>query len=131
MTGIGQANFLQALGWAVLNSLWQMALLWVIYQLATGIFKIKRSSSKSSLASILLIAGFAWFIYTFVSIFTGHTTDDAIISSGIVNAAGNENLNNWLHKILPAASVIYLVLLILPLLHFFRNYRYVQIIRKY
>ncbi len=32
----GQSNFLQALGWAVLNSLWQMAFLWVIYQLFTA-----------------------------------------------------------------------------------------------
>ena len=31
-TAIG-TNFLQALGWAVLNSLWQMAFLWVIFQL--------------------------------------------------------------------------------------------------
>lgn len=137
MTGIGQANFLQALGWAVLNSLWQMALLWVIYQLITGIFstgahgKTTKPSAKSSLASIMLIAGFAWFIYTFVSIFTSHTAVDTIISSGIVNAAGNEKLNNWLHQTLPTTSILYLVLLIFPLLHFFRNYRYVQIIRRY
>ncbi len=32
----GQTNFLQSLGWAVLNSLWQMALLWVAYQVITG-----------------------------------------------------------------------------------------------
>ncbi|HKB46001.1 MAG TPA: M56 family metallopeptidase [Chitinophagaceae bacterium] len=133
---MGQTNFLQSLGWAMLNSLWQMALLWVIYQFITGIFstaalgkKIK-SSAKSSLASSLLITGFAWFIYTFVSIFTSHTANDAILSAGFVNAQGNEQLNKWLHQTLPVASLIYLILLTLPLLHFTRNYRYVNIIRS-
>jgi bla regulator protein blaR1 len=129
MTGMGQTNFLQALGWAVLNSLWQMALLWIFYQLIIGIFKPLRSSAKSSLASLLLIAGFTWFIYTFISIFTSHTTDDMIISSVLVNSEGNQQLNNWLHQTLPVASLLYLILLILPLINFARNYRYVQIIR--
>ncbi|MBK5270156.1 MAG: M56 family metallopeptidase, partial [Bacteroidia bacterium] len=132
-----QSDFLQALGWAVLNSLWQIALLWVLYQLVTGVLskviflnKPVGPATKSSLASILLIAGFGWFIYTFLSIFTNHSTDDVVISSGIINAEGNQQLNNWLHKTLPAASFLYLILLILPLLHFTRNYRYVQIIRN-
>jgi hypothetical protein len=46
MGAINQSNFLQALGWAVLNSLWQMALLWVVYQLITAVFKTVRSSQK-------------------------------------------------------------------------------------
>jgi len=40
-------------------------------------------------------------------------------------------LSNWLQQILPVASVFYLVLLIIPLSHFIRNYRYVQVIRQY
>jgi bla regulator protein blaR1 len=127
---MGQTSFLQSLGWAVLNSLWQMALLWMIYQLITGIFKTTKSSDKSSLASLLLISGFAWFIYTFISILTNHTANGTVISSAIINAEGNQQLNNWLHETLPVASVLYLVLLILPLLNFIRNYRYVHIIRN-
>ena len=59
MFGIGQSNFLQALGWAVLNSLWQMAFLWVVYQLITATFKRTGASRKSLLATILLFTGFA------------------------------------------------------------------------
>ena len=59
MNAIGQSNFLQALGWAVLNSLWQMAILWVLYQLITGIARKTNSSNKSILAAGLLIAGFS------------------------------------------------------------------------
>ncbi len=126
----GQANFLQSLGWAVFNSLWQLALLWVFYQVITGIFRNIKSSAKSSLASSLLIGGFGWFLYTFFSAFTTDTTE-ALLSSALVNAEGNQQLNEWLQQTLLAASVLYLVLLVLPLLHFVRNYRYVQVIRKY
>jgi len=126
----GQANFLQSLGWAVLNSLWQLALLWVIYQVITGIFRNAKSSLKSSLASSLLIGGFAWFIYTFLCVYINNTAK-TVISSAFVNAEPNEQVSVWLLQTLPVASVLYLVLLILPLLHFVRNYRYVKVVRKY
>ena len=131
MTGIGETNFLQALGWAVLNSLWQMAFLWIIYVLITGIHKTAKSSVKSTLATFLILAGFGWFLYTFISIFINHVSDTPFIVTGIVSAEGKEQLNSWFHQTLPIASVLYLVLLILPSLHFIRNYRYVQIIRQY
>src|SRR6266516_5478207 len=61
----GDSNFLQALGWAVLNSLWQMAFLWVIFQaiISSGISK---PSQKTRLATIFLFAGFLWFLVTFI-----------------------------------------------------------------
>ena len=127
----GQANFLQSLGWAVLNSLWQMALLWVIYQFISGIFRSAKSSFRSSLASLLLITGFALFIFTFISFYSNHSSDQAIFSSSILNPGENQQVINWLQKSLPVASVLYLVLLIVPLAHFIRNYRYVQVIRQF
>ena len=133
MFAIGQSNFLQALGWAVLNSLWQMALLWVVYQLVTAILKTTKSSLKSALATYLLFAGFAWFVFTFFVILadtssahTGYTGYSAFIT---IN--GNQEVNDWLYTMLPVASIVYLVLLVLPLLNFIRNYRYVQAIRQY
>jgi beta-lactamase regulating signal transducer with metallopeptidase domain len=130
MTG-GQSTFLQALGWAVLNSLWQMAFLWVMYQLVSGIFRKARPSQKSSLAAGLVIAGFAWFIYTFLSILNAAAPDNGAITSMVINTGNNEQVNNWLHTMLPIASLIYLILLVLPVFNFIRNYRYVQTIRHY
>ncbi|HMK25247.1 MAG TPA: M56 family metallopeptidase [Chitinophagaceae bacterium] len=127
----GQANFLQSLGWAVLNSLWQMALLWVIYQVITGLTNSSRSSFRSSLASLLLITGFALFIYTFISFYSNHSSDQAILAASFLNTEENYQLSNWLQRILPVASVFYLVMLIIPVSHFIRNYRYVQVIRQY
>lgn len=130
MFAIGQSNFLQALGWAVLNSVWQMALLWVVYQLVTAILRTSKSSQKSALATYLLFAGFAWFVFTFFVILadssSAHTGYSAFIA---IN--GNQDVNTWLYTMLPVASIVYLVLLVLPLVNFIRNYRYVQAIRHY
>jgi bla regulator protein blaR1 len=128
---LGQSNFLQALGWALLNSLWQMAFLWVIYQVITGISRKASSSHKSSLASVLLIGGFAWFVYTFFSILTAATPDNGAIYSVIITTSNNEQLNSWMFTMLPVTSMIYLILLLLPVFNFIRNYRYVQAIRRY
>jgi bla regulator protein blaR1 len=130
MFAIGQSNFLQALGWAVLNSLWQMALLWVVYQLATAILRKNKSSQKGWLATVLLFSGFAWFVFTFFSILADKPASETGYSA-FITINGNESVNNWLYTMLPVASLVYLVLLTLPILNFIRNYRYVQVIRKY
>ncbi|HET6995947.1 MAG TPA: M56 family metallopeptidase [Chitinophagaceae bacterium] len=125
---VGQSNFLQALGWAVLNSLWQMAFLWVIYQIISGIYRSAKSSQKSYLATGLILFGFTWFIYTFFSILFASPANN-VISPDFIGGNGNERLNTWLNTMLPIASIIYLALLLLPVFYFIHNYRYVQTIR--
>ncbi len=131
MNAISQSNFLLALGWAVLNSLWQMALLWVIYQLIIVVFKKLNPSSKSLLATAFLFTGFTWVCFTFISLIAGSQLTEAVAYQGVINLNNNEELNSWLHKTLPLASFAYIILLIIPVLNFFRNYRYVQTIRRY
>ncbi len=126
-----QANFLQALGWAVLNSLWQLALLWVIYQVLTAVFKQAKPAARSLLATSLLVLGFGWFIYTFFLVYGNGTGERSATSYTYFQNLGNEPARNWLQQALPVASVCYLALLFLPLMRFIRNYRYVQVIRRY
>lgn len=123
------ANFLQSLGWAAVNSLWQMALLWIVFQLLITVFKVN-PSYRSGIASTLLIVGFGWFIYTFVTTFNT-AADITAFSYGLLNVNGDQQVNNLFLQFLPAASIVYLSLLIFPILRFIRNYRYVQIIRRY
>lgn len=125
-----QANLLQSLGWAVLNSLWQLALLWVIYKIITGMVKQARPAAKSLLASFLLFSGFAWFIYTFLHTFLSGSTQNNF-SALLLTTDTSNAVSAWLQRTLPVASIIYLVLLLLPILRFIRNYRYVQVIRRY
>jgi bla regulator protein blaR1 len=130
MFAIGQSNFLQALGWAVMNSLWQMALLWVVYQLATALLRTNKSSKKGFLATLLLFSGFAWFVFAFFSILADKPASGTGYSAFVI-ISGNESVSNWLYTMLPIASLVYLILLTLPVLNFIRNYRYVQVIRKH
>ena len=130
MTAFGESIVLQAMGWAILNSLWQMALLWVIYHLILSFYKNARPHQKTLLASIILCSGFSWFILTFLSIWISDSfVNHSLITSSIISVDGNEQLNLWLQSTLPVASLIYLVLLILPAISFARNYRYVHVLR--
>src|SRR5262245_49406432 len=125
----GQSNFLLALGWAVLNSLWQFAFLWIVYQIFFAVSKNAKASGKSLLATVLLITGFGWFVYTFLSVLNSHSPGSTMVTSGFISERGNVQLNTWLNTMLPVASLLYLVLLLLPVYYFIRNYRYVQSIR--
>ncbi|HKC37596.1 MAG TPA: M56 family metallopeptidase [Chitinophagaceae bacterium] len=125
---MNQVNFLQSLGWSLINSLWQMALLWVVYQFITVFFHKIRPAHKTSLATLLTFAGFAWFIYTLISSLVSETNSiTSFYNSGMISDAG------WKYfagKILPYASAVYLIILIAPVWQFMRNYRFVQMIRK-
>jgi beta-lactamase regulating signal transducer with metallopeptidase domain len=130
MSLFGNSYFLQALGWAVLNSLWQMAFLWVIFQVILS-FGIRKSSVKSRLATLLLITGFGWFLFTLIS----HWLIDPNAAKRSLFAIGsfersNDSWNAELQVILPYASVAYLLLLCIPAIQFIRNFRFVQVIRK-
>ena len=123
-----QVNFLQSLGWSLINSLWQMALLWVVYQFITVSFHKLRPAHKTSLATVLTLSGFAWFVYTLVASLVSQTNSiTSFYNTGMISDAG------WKYfagKILPYASVVYLVILTAPVWQFIRNYRFVQMIRN-
>ena len=53
-----QSHFLQALGWATLNSLWQMALLWATFCAVNHTFKLSASRKYQASVGAMLI-GFA------------------------------------------------------------------------
>ena len=127
-TAIG-ANFLQALGWAVLNSLWQMAFLWVIFQVILS-FGVNKPAAKSRLATFLLSIGFSLFTYTLV--FHWFIDPDSIKRSLLAIGSFETSNTAWNEKLqlmLPYASGAYLLLLIFPTMQFIRNYKFVQVIR--
>jgi bla regulator protein blaR1 len=131
MTAFSHSAFLQALGWAVLNSIWQMAFLWIIYNVALSIPRNVRPAYKSAIAATMLISGFAWFLLTFISLYTGRDNNSAFITLNGLSAGMNETLNKSLDTILPFASVAYILLLTIPVARFIKNFRYVQALKKY
>ena len=127
MSAFGQLNFLQALGWALLNSLWQIALLWVCYNLLLSFFPKIKPAIKTSLATLLLTTGFGWFLFSFfTNLFFSPSTDFYNKWPGIINK------NAWsvfIEKVLVVSSIIYIIILFIHAGKFVRNYKYVQAIR--
>ncbi|MBL0152621.1 MAG: M56 family metallopeptidase [Chitinophagaceae bacterium] len=119
-----------SLGWAVLNSFWQMALIWVLWQIIALLTPGVRSGVRSRTATFLLFAGFGWFGYTFIQSLQdipGETLNPAQSFVAGVSPALHQSLLQYL----PVISVVYLVLMIVPVFRFIRNIRYVNLIRTY
>src|SRR6187455_511293 len=125
---MNQVNFLQSLGWSLINSLWQMALLWVVYQFITASFHKIKPAHKTSLATLLIFSGFTWFVYSLITSLVSQTNSiTSFYNTGLIS---NDNWKYFASKVLPYASLIYLVVLVAPVWQFIRNYRFVQMIRK-
>ena len=122
MADLSQSHFLQALGWATLNSFWQMAVLWCLFFGANHLFKL--SATKKYQASVgAMLIGFAWFVTTFVLYYQNHTSTYAIFENTI------SHTNSLLNICLIAASVTYLILLVFPAVRLFKNWQFVQVIK--
>jgi bla regulator protein blaR1 len=124
MANWSQSQFLQSLGWATLNSFWQIALLWCIYLAVNSVFKIS-SHKKYQFAVAAIVTGFIWFAFTFIYYFNS----SSVSGIAIFNQPINES-NSVLNIFLLSASVAYLSLLIFPSYRLFKNWQFVQRIKK-
>jgi beta-lactamase regulating signal transducer with metallopeptidase domain len=93
-------HFLQSLSFALLNSLWQMAFLWIFYNIVVVLFTIKPSTNFKLLVATQT-SGFLWFIYTLFVSLNSNNISYYESSSSICSPFIQE-------KLLPLAAVIYL-----------------------
>jgi beta-lactamase regulating signal transducer with metallopeptidase domain len=141
MNQLTQSPFLQALGYAIINSLWQFALVWLVYILLGGVFRLS-SHQKSGAAITLQFTGFAWFIGTVVFYYQqcselapgvfALTTQNPNASPSNSITSGKEWLLNFVleaEKVLPYLSLAYIVLLVLLLVKTVQCYRKTLMIR--
>ncbi len=143
MHSIADNPFLQGLGFAIANSLWQFASLWLEYSIVTYLVRM-HAANKYRLSVALQTIGFAWFLFSFFVSYNAAAERlaiiDALSANGtleIVMAGGQENgwQNLWqlsLQKIafvLPYLSTAYLMILLLMIFRFAQGYRQVQILR--
>src|SRR5438045_2721824 len=63
MQALSQSSFLQALGYAIANSIWQVALLWLITLVINVCLKLS-SHNRYRVAITAQLVGFAWFVVT-------------------------------------------------------------------
>jgi Zn-dependent protease with chaperone function len=145
MTSLIGSPFLQALGWVIAGSLWQMALLWVIYQLCFLAWRNARASVRTGAATVLLFTGFCWFISSTVRHYweldsMGSGADVAGSSKAAYHFApfiihGHALIDYvnaalaWAEPYLPYLSSAYLLVLAFLLIRVGKAYRHVQAVR--
>lgn len=123
MPSWSQSHFLQSLGWATLNSFWQMALLWCLFAAANCVFK-PVPNGKYNIAILSIFLGFSWFIATAVLFYQNAATSYTFFENTLTHS------NSLLRICLFSASITYLVLLVFPTIRLFKNWRFVQLIKK-
>ncbi|MGB8194751.1 MAG: M56 family metallopeptidase [Chitinophagaceae bacterium] len=129
MALLSQSAFLKALGWALLNSIWQMAILWLVYLVLTASLKQLTAQLKHSLSILLLGMGSLWFAFTLVIKYFDYSEAPALIAaepqSEALSAAVGISLQN-LETLLPYLSSVYLVVIVLLFFRFTAQYRYTK-----
>ena len=137
LTALQHSPFLQSLGWAIANSLWQAAALWIAYLLVSGVYRNASAKFKNNLSTILLSSAFAWFCIT---LFTKYFAVAGVTriyqveyySPDAGTAAGfkwNELLNKFA-AVLPYLSVAYLILLLFLSFRLIRVYTFTRFIKS-
>lgn len=142
MQSLFQSAFLQALGYSIANSLWQMAFLWLLYVVISAVLK-PAASHKYILAVSLETIGFIWFIVTLQFYYSQYSRllyiestglDSQAIATLVPQGQGFRSLLiEWMIRIeqlLPYLSVAYLLLMLILCVRWVMSYRYTQLIRQ-
>lgn len=131
MALLGQSAFLKALGWALLNSIWQMAILWLVYLvLSASLRKQLTAHIKHSLAIVLLGIGSVWFAFTLAFKYFEYSEAPMLVlaeegTQQTFAGAFTLSLRN-MEALLPYLSSVYLVAIVFLFFRFISQYRYTQ-----
>src|SRR6478609_2874286 len=134
MAFLSQSAFLKALGWALLNSVWQMGLLWVMFLLLTACMKKLTAQTRHSLAVIFLGIGFVWFARTLAAQYFNYSEHPVVITlyqgdthpQTLLGRMGS--ITQELEFSLPYLSLLYFVITCFLFFRFARQYRYTNFI---
>lgn len=97
-------HFFQSLSFALLNSIWQMALLWFIF-LSLNYKKENNPQFKFIVLIFFQVIGFGWFLQTFISSYINSQTIESTLNFAF-------DQNGFLNDVLFFAGVIYLFFVI-------------------
>src|SRR4051812_16276193 len=132
---------LQALGYAIINSLWQFALLWLLYYSINTIFRLS-THQKYITGLVLEFAGFTWFLETFhfyykqtLLLFQDRIINHQIYFPGFFSP-GHETIKQKFFLLIlrfeqffPFLSIAYLTLLLVLIVRWIYSYNYTQQVR--
>ncbi|TKK68876.1 M56 family metallopeptidase [Ilyomonas limi] len=141
MQALSQSSFLQALGYAIANSLWQVALLWLVTLIINACLKLS-SHNRYRIAITAQFAGFVWFVVTLQFYYQQciKATADAqlLLQNNTVvyqpDIVSNKyNILSYIAKaemLLPYLSLAYLCLLCVLVVRWFKSYRYTSRLKQ-
>jgi Zn-dependent protease with chaperone function len=103
-------SFLTILGWSLMDSIWQMAILWMAYYMLTAGNIRLSSAGKHNLILVFVFIGAEWFVYTLI-----HFLDEPakLLVPGFIPVS--TLAGRWI----PNLSLVYLVVLL------FRSLQYI------
>ncbi|WEK34898.1 MAG: M56 family metallopeptidase [Candidatus Pseudobacter hemicellulosilyticus] len=126
MEQVYQSAFLKALGWSLLDSLWQMGLLWLFYVLLTANGKRFSAARRHGLALLSLAGGSAWFLVNLVVQLYRAAAAPRMISLAETTSATYPHLltraSDAIEPFLPALSILYLFMTVFLLIRLYRQY---------
>jgi beta-lactamase regulating signal transducer with metallopeptidase domain len=139
MQHLFQSVFLQSLGYAIAHSVWQTALVWLLYISITGLLPMG-AAAKYRLGVAAQTIGFVWFLFTFQFYYQQYhqvwqPVKTAADNMQPITATGTGLLSGvlqWMLKgerLLPYISMAYLLLMIFLCVRWFMGYRQTQLIR--
>ena len=140
LTALQHSPFLQSLGWAIANSLWQAVLLYITYFFINGIYKNASSRFKTNAGTVMLFSAFIWFCFTFFSKYFSIESKAAngfatpiYFDTHLATHATSNNLwyavLNSISAALPYLSIAYLLLLIFLSIKMISSYRFTNFIK--
>ncbi len=109
------AHFFQSLSFALLNSIWQMALLWLLF-LSLNYKKENNPQFKFILLIFFQVFGFTWFLQTFISAYTSTKTIESFFNFAFVE-------NKFLNDVLFFVGAIYLLIVLYQVILFLLGIR--------
>ena len=131
-----QSPFLQALGSAIFNNIWQGFIIWLIFETIIVSYKNASAKFKNNLSVVLVFFSFLLFCASFIFklieneklIYTVQSFTNSKMFPVIQTNSFFEKLKNYVISTLPYLSVAYIFLLFLLTIKFIAAYRYVYII---
>jgi len=120
-----QSKFLQALGWSLIDSVWQMGILWLVYLVLTGKGRRHTPKIRHSIALLSITGGASWFLaeLVFNLLNPGQLAFDGARHNLVQNYLG---FSSSIEPVVPFLSIVYLLVcftLFIKLISQYRNTR--------
>jgi beta-lactamase regulating signal transducer with metallopeptidase domain len=115
-----QSWLLQAIGWGIINSFWQSAILWLMYKAITSKNIKCPALFKHHLSLLCLLGSLLWFVFTIATYYFSVKNNQSFSENFIL--ISNNQIPIALNFLLPIFSTAYLGLLCFYTIQFCKQY---------